>query len=134
MNELVIAVDFDGIICHSEYPNVDDLDYEVIELLKQLKEKGTYLILNTCRHGKPLQDAKNALISKGLVFDTYNENLQHRIELYGDCRKIGAHIYIDDRDICHDHYRMIHLLRNLIDDYDYIKNQYLLREKANYKY
>lgn len=134
MSELVIAVDFDGIICHSEYPYVDELDYEVIELLKQLKEKGTYLILNTCRHGKPLQDAKEIIASKGLIFDAYNENLQHRIDLYGDCRKIGAHIYIDDRDICYDYYRMIHLLQFLVNNYEYVKNQYLLREKANYKY
>ncbi len=125
MNDLVIAVDFDGVICHSKYPSVDNLDYEIIDLLKQLKEKGVYLILHTCRHSNALDNAINAVNEKGLFFDAYNENLTCRIEVYGECRKIGADIYIDDKDICHDYYRMKYLLKCLVDDYDHVKEKYL---------
>jgi hypothetical protein len=37
---------------------------------------------------------------RGLVFDAYNENLPELIERYGgDCRKISADFYADDKNI-----------------------------------
>jgi hypothetical protein len=32
-------------------------------------------------------------------FDYYNENPKDKIDMYGDCRKIGADFYIDDKNI-----------------------------------
>jgi hypothetical protein len=39
-------------------------------------------------------------LERGLVFDAYNENLPERIAEYGgDCRKISADFYADDKNI-----------------------------------
>ena len=95
---LVIACDFDGVICQEAYPRIGRANLATIIALRQARANGHKLILCTCREG-PLLDAALAWCGAfELQFDAVNANLPERIARYGcDCRKIGADIYIDDR-------------------------------------
>lgn len=96
-----IAVDFDGtLFTENNYPDIGLPIFPTIEKIKQLKEQGHKLILWTCRQGENLQNAIDACKKVGLEFDFINENDPERVKMFqNDCRKIGAHIYIDDRAI-----------------------------------
>ena len=97
-NYNIIAVDFDGTLCHDCYPSIGAPNLRLIYILRELKKKGTRLILWTCRCGEPLKDALRWSSYYGLDFDAVNENLPEILEKYGsDSRKIFADIYIDDR-------------------------------------
>jgi len=98
----VIAVDFDGTLCSDAYPQIGAPNWEVIERAKREQKKGTILVLWTCRTGKRLEEAVEACVSWGLVFDEVNANPQCRIDQYGgsDCRKVSADEFWDDRAVC----------------------------------
>lgn len=100
----IIAVDFDGTLCFDEFPGVDKIDGYAVEVLKQYRERGGKLILWTCRHDKPLDDAVEALKKLGLEFDAVNENDPEHVREWrrttGDTNfspKIYADLYIDDK-------------------------------------
>lgn len=97
----VIAIDFDGVICTDEHPEIGKPNMEIIQEARTLREKGTCLILWTCRTGKELEAAVEACRNWGLEFDAVNENPKFRIDLYGgsDPRKIGADEYWDDKAV-----------------------------------
>ena len=97
----VAAIDFDGtLFTEDRFPEVGDPIYKNIEYVKSLRENGVELILYTNREGALLEAAVSACEKVGLEFDAVNENLQWRIDLYGnDCRKIGADIYFDDKAV-----------------------------------
>lgn len=97
---LIYAVDFDKTISMAKWPEVGEPNIEVIELLLKKKAAGCRLILNTCRTGKPLEDALKFCNEYGLRFDAVNENLPELIEAYKeDARKISADYYLDDKAI-----------------------------------
>ena len=98
-NVRVAAIDFDGtLFTEDRFPEVGDPIYKNIEYVKSLRENGVELILYTNRESALLEAAVSACKEVGLEFDAVNENLQWRIDLYGnDCRKIGADIYFDDK-------------------------------------
>lgn len=52
-----IAIDFDGCICQSKYPEIGEPNWHVIEEAKKEQEAGAGLILWTCRAGKELDAA-----------------------------------------------------------------------------
>lgn len=97
----VIAIDFDGVICTDEHPEIGKPNIEIIQEARTLREKGACLILWTCRTGKELEAAVEACRRWGLKFDAVNENPKFRIDLYGgsDPRKIGADEYWDDKAV-----------------------------------
>lgn len=98
----IFAVDFDGtLIKGNTWPNVDGtVNTDLIVYLIREQDKGHKIILNTCRTGQHLQDAVDLVKAYGLVFDAVNENLPEMIEAYkGDCRKISADFYIDDKAV-----------------------------------
>lgn len=98
----IFAVDFDGtLIKGNTWPDVDGtVDIDLIVYLIKEQDKGHKIILNTCRTGQHLQDAVDLAKAYGLVFDAVNENLPEMIEAYqGDCRKISADFYIDDKAV-----------------------------------
>ena len=102
MTELrkVIAIDFDGCLCKNEWPEIGEPYKDVFAAAIAEQKKGTAIILNTCRFGELLLQAVAFCAENGLVFDAVNENLQERIEAYGgDCRKISADEYWDDRAV-----------------------------------
>lgn len=95
-----IAVDFDGTLCSQNWPKIGEPNTELIEQLKEEQERGTALILYTCRSGRLLRDAVKWSKEQGLKFDSVNRNLPDRIKAYrGDTRKISADLYIDDRNV-----------------------------------
>lgn len=97
---LVIVVDYDGVLDRAGYPNTGKIDEFVAACLGDLQAKGAYLVLNTCRTGAHLDAAVRLCGRSGLVFDAVNENLPHLVDRWGDCRKLGGDIYIDDKDLC----------------------------------
>lgn len=94
----IIAVDFDGVLCKDEYPNIGEPNTEMIQEIAERKKSGDKIILWTCRRGIYLAQAVKWCKNKGLIFDAINKNLPESIEKYnGDTRKVFADIYIDDR-------------------------------------
>lgn len=99
-NGYCIAVDFDGTLCKNEFPRIGEANDVIINQIKYLKSIGFQIILWTCRGGKLLEQAVKWCTTKGLVFDSVNENTPERIKKWGnDSRKVGADEYWDDKAI-----------------------------------
>ena len=97
---MIYAIDFDGTLCELAWPEIGQPKHDVIEYCKQLKADGHKLILNTCREGDMLHKAIAWCMGHGLTFDAHNANLPDRITEYGgDCRKISADYYLDDKNM-----------------------------------
>jgi hypothetical protein len=95
---VVIAVDFDGTICTLSYPAIGRERKGAKEYINKLYDEGYAIVINTCRQGKAVEDAKTFLEIRGIKYDEINENIPSLIELYGcDTRKISADVYIDDK-------------------------------------
>ncbi len=99
MNEpKIIAVDFDGTLCYSSWPDTGEPNIPLIEYLKSMKREGNKLILWTCRAGEALDLAVRWCLEQDLTFDAVNDNLPEIVEKYGNnSRKITCDYYIDDR-------------------------------------
>ena len=96
----IIAVDFDGCLCESKWPEIGKPNLGAIWPLLHRQDKGDKLILWTCREGKALQDALEWCGRYGLKFDAVNANLPEMNAMYGnDSRKIGADEYWDDKAV-----------------------------------
>lgn len=95
----VIAIDFDGTIFETEYPQILRPILPVIEMAKARKVAGDKLILWTCREGPELDAAVEACREYGLEFDAVNDNLPELKEFWGNNpRKVGADEYWDDKN------------------------------------
>ena len=93
-----IAVDFDGTLCYSKWPELGQPNQALIEYLQEWKRNGNKLILWTCRAGEALSKAVEWCREQNLEFDAVNDNLPEIIEFYGhNSRKISCDYYIDDR-------------------------------------
>ena len=99
----VLAVDFDGLLCRVAWPEIGKPRWFMLWYFKWKKRQGHKLILNTCRERELLQNAIDWCAGHGLYFDAHNENLPEIIEKYGrgDCRKISADDYYDDKNHWH---------------------------------
>lgn len=102
----IVAVDFDGTLCSDEFPGVENINTHAVEVLKKYRQRGGKLILWTCRHDKPLEDAVEALRALGLEFDAVNANIPEHVkewtEKTGDTTfspKVHADLYIDDKAV-----------------------------------
>ena len=101
---MIIAVDFDGVLCKNEFPEIGPPNYEVISLVRQLIDAGHEVILWTTRNGNELSNALEWCHNRGLHFCSINEPAPSNHEEYKDkyptpSRKIFADIYIDDHNI-----------------------------------
>ena len=93
-----IAVDFDGTLCYSEWPDCGPPNLALIAYLQEWRRNGNKLILWTCRAGDALSKAVEWCKEQNLEFDAINDNLPEIVELYGNnSRKITCDYYIDDR-------------------------------------
>lgn len=98
--QAIAAIDFDGTLVTHEWPNIGKPIPEVVTFVKDLQSRGWKLILWTCRTGSKLREAvKYCNKVLNLRFDAVNNNLPETIRSYGDCRKVNADLYIDDRAI-----------------------------------
>lgn len=96
---MIIAVDFDGVLCKVAYPAIGEPILLNINLVKDLRKDGHKIILWTCRSGKKLQEAIAWCRLHNIRFDAINQNLPERTkEFGGDCRKVSADAYIDDHN------------------------------------
>lgn len=94
---MIIAVDFDGVLCESKWPGIGAPNMHLIEWLKMHRANGDRVILWTCRTGEKLDMANAFCNGFQLYFDAVNENLPDMVERFGsDPRKIYADLYIDD--------------------------------------
>ena len=95
-----VAVDFDGTLCTNHWPRIGSPCREIIDELKAMRRDGWRVILWTCRSGDRLNEAVAWCADMGLYFDAVNANLPERIAYFGgDCRKISADEYWDDRAV-----------------------------------
>ena len=95
-----IAVDFDGTLCYSSWPELGAPNAPLIEYLKRWRAEGNKLILWTCRAGEALDRAVAWCSDYQLTFDAVNDNLPEVIAEYGNnSRKITCDYYIDDRAV-----------------------------------
>ena len=97
MDYTIIAVDFDGTLCYSNWPELGEPNRPLIEYLRAQQKSGNKLILWTCRAGEALEKAVSWCKDQDLTFDAVNDNLPEVIEMYGNnSRKITCDYYIDD--------------------------------------
>lgn len=82
-NFKTIAVDFDGALCFSKWPELGEPKQPLIDYLQKWKSQGDKLILWTCRAGDALDAAVAWCQSHQLEFDAVNDNLPEIIEYYG---------------------------------------------------
>lgn len=96
----IIAVDFDGTLCFSNWPELDEPNRPLIEYLIDQKRSSNKLILWTFRAGEALEKAVSRCLEHQLEFDAINDNLPKIIEMYGNnSRKITCDYYIDDKAV-----------------------------------
>lgn len=97
----IIAVDFDGTLCYSNWPDLGEPNRPLIEYLKQMRASGNKLILWTCRAGDALEKAVSWYREHQLEFDAIHfNNLPEIVEMYGNnSRKITCDYYIDDKAV-----------------------------------
>ena len=88
--KLVIAVDFDGTLCQTDFPKIlkqTKKQHNLLEDLKKLKKKGHKLILWTCRGDNKKYPALTEAISwckkKGLTFNSVNRNIKGQKKISG---------------------------------------------------
>ena len=97
---MIIAVDFDGCLCESKWPEIGKANMAMMRNLIERRKRGDKIILWTCRAGQLLEDAIAWCRALGLEFDAVNDNLPEVIARYGNNgRKVSADEYWDDKAV-----------------------------------
>ena len=97
---MIVAVDFDGILCENKYPDIGEPNYKMISYVQRMIDDGHDVILWTSRIDDRLEEAVEWCKNYGLHFTTINNNVKRNIDQYGtNSRKVFADIYIDDHNI-----------------------------------
>ena len=99
INNIKIAVDFDGTIVEHQYPEIGKEKLFAFRTLKELEKQGARLILWTFRTGKELEAAVDYCRQNGIEFYAVNKNYPEEVMDESVSRKIDADIYIDDKNI-----------------------------------
>lgn len=101
---MIIATDFDGILCENAFPEIGKPNYRIISLVRQLIDLGAEVILWTCRCEGELKAAVDWCSDYGLHFCAVNDDAPSNKTQYKGVykdppRKVYADIYIDDHDL-----------------------------------
>ncbi len=98
----IIATDFDGTLCLSDYPDILAPNERLLQAVRMMQKMGYEFILWTCRECEDLDDALAWLAEQGIQFGKVNDNAESIIELFGgyNSRKINADEYWDDKAVC----------------------------------
>jgi hypothetical protein len=99
LNNVKIAVDFDGTIVEHEYPSIGKEKLFAFQTLRELNKMGVRLILWTFRTGKELEDAVEFCRENGVEFYAVNKSYPEEIYDESISRKIDADIFIDDKNV-----------------------------------
>jgi hydroxymethylpyrimidine pyrophosphatase-like HAD family hydrolase len=99
INNIKIAIDFDGTIVEHMYPEIGKEKLFAFRTLRELEKNGARLILWTFRTGKELDDAVEYCRKNGIEFYAVNKNYPEEVIDATVSRKIDADIYIDDKNI-----------------------------------
>lgn len=100
---MIIAVDFDGVLCEDKFPEIGSPKYGMISAVRQAMDAGHEVILWTTRNGKELEEAVAWCEDYGLHFCTVNDQAPSNKKEYEgkyqtESRKVYADMYIDDHD------------------------------------
>lgn len=101
---MIVAIDFDGVLCGNQFPKIGPPNYEVISLVRQMIDEGHEVVLWTSRNGKELSEAIRWCDDRGLHFCAINMPAPSNDAEYADkypnpSRKIYADVYIDDHNL-----------------------------------
>lgn len=101
---MIIAVDFDGILCENKFPKIGSPNYNVISLIRKLIDDGHEVVLWTTRNGEELTAAVDWCGDHELHFCNVNGPAPSNEQEYKDVypvqsRKIYADVYIDDHNL-----------------------------------
>lgn len=101
---MIIAIDFDGVLCEDRFPEIGAPDYEVVSLVRQLIDSGAEVVLWTSRVGERLTEAVEWCADRGLRFCAVNENAPSNRERYAaeypePSPKVYADVYVEDHDL-----------------------------------
>ena len=100
---MIIAVDFDGILCENQFPEIGPPIYLMVSFVRELIDLGHEVVLWTSRVGQPLEDAVDWCGDRGLHFCAVNDNAPSNKAQYeslfpNGTRKVYADVYIDDHN------------------------------------
>lgn len=101
---MIIAVDFDGVLCRNRFPEIGPPNYSMISIVRRLIDQGEEVILWTSRVDAELDSAVEWCKDRGLKFCSVNENAPSNIAKYikkypNGTRKVYADIYVDDHSL-----------------------------------
>lgn len=101
---MIVAVDFDGVLCEDEFPAIGQEDPTMVAAVRRLREAGHEVVLWTSRTGERLREALDWCRWRGLEFDAVNDQAPSNAEEFGDLypqgtRKVYADVYLDDHSL-----------------------------------
>ena len=99
---MIVAVDFDGVLCEDAFPEIGTPHYDVIQLVREIIDAGHEVVLWTARADGRLTEAVEWCEDYGLHFDAVNENApsnraRYEVEYPNGTRKVYADVYLDDK-------------------------------------
>lgn len=111
---MIVAVDFDGVLCEDRFPGIGAPDYEVVSLVRQLIDAGHEVILWTSRTGDRLTEAVEWCEGYGLRFCAVNENAPSNRAMYeaeypNPSPKVYADVYVEDHDLLYRRAERLHM-------------------------
>jgi hypothetical protein len=108
-NNKTIAVDFDGVICQSSYPDLGPLIDGAKEALTVFKALGFTIIISSCRScswnwdqyykGQPVTHASDRKVHQDMVDFLQNNAIPYDVIDDGTKGKVSADYYIDDKGV-----------------------------------
>ena len=109
---MIIAVDFDGVLCEDRFPEIGRPNYDMIATVREALDCGIEVVLWTCRADAELEKAVAWCRSSGLEFSSVNENAPSNVAKYkamypNGTRKVYADYYVDDHSLFFQRYNHI---------------------------
>lgn len=100
---MIVAVDFDGVLCRDEFPEIGAPNYRIISLVREIADAGHEVVLWTSRADDRLVEAVLWCEDRGLHFCAVNDNApsnkaKYESEYPNGTRKVYADVYLDDKD------------------------------------
>ena len=101
---MIIAVDFDGVLCEQAFPDIGKPIQDNIDAVKRLIDDRHEVVLWTTRNGRELAEAVKWCEAHGLHFCAVNgpapsNEKEYRGRYAEQSRKIYADVYIDDHNM-----------------------------------